>query len=163
MDVRETAFEPSRRQFLELFCSGCVGALLVGAGASLLGCDTMKEEDASGTEGNPGSGITIQGNTIRLDLTASDVRPLASAGGFLFIRSARVIAINVDGTRIRAFSSICPHQGCDVDRFQEGVLICPCHDSRFNTAGGVVRGPAPGPLREYGVSRSGDIVVITKS
>ncbi|MCS7081657.1 MAG: Rieske (2Fe-2S) protein [Bacteroidetes bacterium] len=149
---------PSRREFLRAASLGCLGALFAGLGAGLAGCDTVGERTSDSE-----SGITIEGNTIRLDLTKPDARPLAVAGGFLFIRQARTIALNLDGSRIRAFTSVCPHAGCDVSQFQGGQLICPCHGSRFNTSGQVLQGPAAQPLREYGVSRSGDLVTIRLS
>jgi len=49
-----------------------------------------------------------------------------------------------------AYTSICTHQGCDVDQWleREQHLFCSCHESSFDPRDGakVVDGPAPRPL-----------------
>lgn len=59
-----------------------------------------------------------------------------------------------------AISSTCTHLGCSVKRAAKG-FECPCHGSRFDDNGAVVRGPAPKPLSWYALSVSahGDLVV----
>lgn len=42
---------------------------------------------------------------------------------------------------IRAFSSRCPHRGCNVS-WQGTEFVCPCHEARFGLAGNVLKGPA---------------------
>jgi cytochrome b6-f complex iron-sulfur subunit len=51
-----------------------------------------------------------------------------------------------DENGLSALSLVCPHLGCVVEPGQEG-LICPCHGSRFDPQGVVLRGPAAQPLR----------------
>ena len=59
-----------------------------------------------------------------------------------------------------AISSICTHLGCNVKRTSWG-FECPCHGSRFDENGRVVRGPAPSPLNWFALTLSprGDLVV----
>jgi Rieske Fe-S protein len=49
----------------------------------------------------------------------------------------------VDG--VVAYSAICPHAGCEVDRWvaEQGILECPCHNSRYDphNAAAIVEGP----------------------
>ncbi|WP_245746563.1 ubiquinol-cytochrome c reductase iron-sulfur subunit, partial [Nocardia altamirensis] len=48
---------------------------------------------------------------------------------------------------VRAFSAVCPHQGCAVSKVDGGVIECSCHGSKFSIAdGSVLRGPAREPL-----------------
>jgi cytochrome b6-f complex iron-sulfur subunit len=59
-----------------------------------------------------------------------------------------------------AISSTCTHLGCNVKKTGQG-FECPCHGSRFDDNGQVVRGPAPSPLSWYGLTLAarGDLVV----
>lgn len=59
-----------------------------------------------------------------------------------------------------AISSICTHLGCNVRHVSTG-FACPCHGSRFDKNGRVVRGPAPSPLPWYSLSLSprGELVL----
>jgi len=44
-----------------------------------------------------------------------------------------------------ALSLVCPHLGCMVESQPDG-FACPCHGSRFDPQGRLVRGPAAKPL-----------------
>jgi menaquinol-cytochrome c reductase iron-sulfur subunit len=49
-----------------------------------------------------------------------------------------------------AFSPACPHLGCIYHwEDQQGIFLCPCHDSAFGLDGRVLAGPAPRPLDRY--------------
>ena len=49
-----------------------------------------------------------------------------------------------------AFSPACPHLGCIYHwEDEQGIFLCPCHDSAFGLDGKVIAGPAPRPLDRY--------------
>ncbi len=53
-----------------------------------------------------------------------------------------------------ALSRKCTHLGCKINyREKEGFLECPCHQSRFNSQGGVMRGPAKKDLPRLKVEK----------
>jgi cytochrome b6-f complex iron-sulfur subunit len=150
----------SRRQFLKT--AGSV-ALLAALGIVIPGCSD-DSNNVIGPDDESGEGITISGNTIRLNLGSADVSRLASAGGWLLIIAAQTLAVNIDGTQIRAFTSICTHSNCDRNWNYVGQQFeCTCHGSRFSNAGAVVRGPATRNLTEFAVTRTGNTVTINKS
>ena len=60
-----------------------------------------------------------------------------------------------DAEGVYAISTTCTHLGCAVARTAEG-FACPCHGSKFNSAGRVVGGPAPRPLPWLEVGRAAD-------
>jgi Rieske Fe-S protein len=46
-----------------------------------------------------------------------------------------------EGDHFSALSLICTHLGCTVKQQADG-FVCPCHGSRYDKKGSVVRGPA---------------------
>lgn len=54
-------------------------------------------------------------------------------------------AILHTGDGFTAFSLECPHLGCLVEPREDGYY-CPCHGSRFELDGNVIKGPANQPL-----------------
>jgi cytochrome b6-f complex iron-sulfur subunit len=62
----------------------------------------------------------------------------------------------------RALSAICTHLGC-ITRWDPDIdlIACPCHGSRFNRDGVVVRGPAPRPLPHFAMRLmpDGDLMI----
>jgi nitrite reductase/ring-hydroxylating ferredoxin subunit len=88
------------------------------------------------------------------------VVPADLPGDVTFV-GAVIVSRGEDGV-IRVFSSRCTHLGCRIDQLVEGVLICPCHGSRFRPDGSVVSGPATRPLATlpYETDRStGNLIV----
>jgi cytochrome b6-f complex iron-sulfur subunit len=82
-------------------------------------------------------------------------------GTATFLDDRRLFVFNsADG--FYAISSTCTHLGCNVKKAGHG-FECPCHGSRFDDNGAVVRGPAPSPLSWYALTLStrGDLVVDT--
>jgi Rieske Fe-S protein len=63
------------------------------------------------------------------------------------------VVLTRSGEDIHAFSAVCTHQGCLVDRVTARTIICPCHGSAFDTTTGkVVTGPASSPLAPVAVT-----------
>jgi cytochrome b6-f complex iron-sulfur subunit len=150
----------SRRDFIRC---GCSAGILLALGANLTGCaDPTAADSDSGTGGGAGAtGVTITQATITLDLAVPSLERLRASGGFLFVPDASIIVINSGGT-IRAFTSVCTHQGFSVDRFAGGRMVCSGHGAEFNPDGTVASGPAPLALREFGSTRRGDTVTVQR-
>ena len=54
-----------------------------------------------------------------------------------------------------ALSLVCTHLGCTVEQKDNG-FACPCHGSRYDANGNVLRGPAQKPLRSLRVEITSD-------
>ncbi len=80
-------------------------------------------------------------------------------GTATFLEDHRLFVFN-GAEGFYAISSTCTHLGCNVKKASQG-FECPCHGSRFDDNGSVVRGPAPSPLSWYALTLSarGDMVV----
>ena len=84
-----------------------------------------------------------------------------TVGGGLVVDEKYVVTQPKDG-EFKAFSAICTHQGCPVGSVEDGVIVCPCHNSHFDiTSGDPVSGPAQEPLPAVQFVTSGDTIVIT--
>ena len=78
-------------------------------------------------------------------------------------RTTKII-VGHDAAGLFAFSAVCTHSGCAVNKPDtSGVSLCPCHLSRFDGNGSVLRGPATTPLRHYALTVCGDRVFVDMS
>ena len=164
--MEKTVKKPvSRKEFLRTAGSVALFSALGIPFISSCSNSTGAIDDNGGgnVTGGSSEGITISGNQVTIDLTSDAGAPLRASGGWLLIADAQVLAVNVGGNTIRAFTSVCTHQGCDRSwGFSNNLFTCSCHGSQFDTNGGVVRGPATQDLEEFEVEREGDEVTITK-
>ncbi|MGH3934115.1 MAG: Rieske (2Fe-2S) protein [Pseudonocardiaceae bacterium] len=79
-------------------------------------------------------------------------------GGEVFASEMIVVTQPRAGT-FKAFSAVCTHQGCTVNKVAAGTINCPCHGSKYAIEdGSVVDGPAPSPLEERQITVSGDTI-----
>jgi cytochrome b6-f complex iron-sulfur subunit len=76
-----------------------------------------------------------------LDAVGSAALVRTSLGSFLVGRTGP------DGFTV--LTATCTHQVCTITAFASGQYVCPCHGSRFTTAGGVANGPASRSLQQY--------------
>ena len=73
---------------------------------------------------------------------------IATGQGAIINQGLHKLAVYRDHTgALHAVSAVCPHLGCVVHfNSAERSWDCPCHGSRFDTAGKVLHGPAPTAL-----------------
>ena len=71
-----------------------------------------------------------------------DASNVPVGGGFIDRTNSVVVTQPTKGS-YKAFSSVCPHQGCQVGQVTEEAIVCTCHGSRFDRKkGDVTAGPA---------------------
>lgn len=127
---------PARRTVL-----AAAGA--AGLAAALTACGSDDDSSAPGGDSSDPGGAVL-GSTSEVP----------EGGGRVF---GDVVVTQPTAGEFKAFSSKCTHQGCAVRDVKDGVIICPCHDSRFSaTDGSVQKGPATEPLAAAGITVDGD-------
>lgn len=135
-----------RKEFLQkagmLTAAGSMGVNLISCG------------------GDDGPGLELS-KPIDVDLSLSLFEAISQEGGWMIHPDVNVLMLNVNN-EIRAFSSVCPHQQCTRNwSYNPGVFICTCHDSRFDSTGQFLSGPANDNLRELSVTQEGTVVTIS--
>jgi len=82
-------------------------------------------------------------------------------GGGTVFADKDVVVTQPTAGEYKAFSATCTHQGCKVKSVADGVIVCPCHGSKFAIAdGSVASGPAKSPLPAKSVSVEGGSIVL---
>lgn len=136
------------------------GALGVGAASVVLaacgsGDSTATPEISAAPEQQPAPGATTASGVI---VAAADVP--VNGGVVEIVDDRKVIVTQPQAGTYQGFSAVCPHEGCTVGGVQDGVIVCPCHNSQFDTSTGeVLQGPANAPLAPIPVSQQGDDIV----
>lgn len=143
--------EPRRRQVL--------AGIGIGLAATAAACTTYgnKPSAAPASPAAPApaaSGSAVPAAAQRELIPTADV-PVGSG----VIVDDIVITQPTQGV-FTGLSSVCTHAGCNVNRIADGVIVCPCHGSKFNLDGSVAEGPATKPLEGRAVAVRGGSVVL---
>ena len=130
----------SRRAVL---ATGAVGLALAATGCSVYGKENPSSEEAAD----------------KVIGKAADV----PVGGSKAFPESKVIVSQPAAGRYVAFSAVCTHEGCTVNKIEGAEAVYPCHGSRFKVSDGTVAGgPAPSPLESATVQLRGDDLVLIR-
>jgi cytochrome b6-f complex iron-sulfur subunit len=137
-----------RRKFFRNFAIG--GSLLLTAPVLFNSCSDDSGDD---NNNNNTGGITV-------DLNDPAFANLKTVGGYSY--KGDIIIIRSTDTVYLALSKVCTHSSCTVT-YDSGSkdIPCPCHGSKFNTEGAVLKGPATSSLKKYSVTQNGNILTIS--
>jgi cytochrome b6-f complex iron-sulfur subunit len=147
----------SRREFC---VHACQAVSLVAAGALLQAC--------SGNSTSPSGSATLP--TINasaavgaLTLTIDAASPLAAVGSAALVQSpaGNALVSRTAQDTFTAVTAVCTHEACTIDGISGQIYVCPCHGSQFSTTGGVVKGPAASPLRQFSTRLAGNVLTVT--
>ena len=141
--------EPTRRSVL-------AGAAGISATVALAACG----EDDPGTDSGSdtgGAGDTATSGASGALGALADI----PVGGGKFFEEQKVVVTQPTAGQVKAFSTVCTHQGCTINKIDGDLLRCPCHMSGFRIADGSVEsGPAPKPLPSVNVKvQDGQVVL----
>ncbi len=137
-------------------CCASRRQVLQGAGAVAVTTASAGLLSACGGGSSPSAASTAADGAVVVP--AADT----AVGASTYYSDAKVIVSQPQEGTFVAFDSTCPHSGCRVsDTDDDGVLLCPCHGSRFDPAtGDVVEGPATTGLTVLQVAAEGGDLTI---
>jgi cytochrome b6-f complex iron-sulfur subunit len=146
-DTEGSLIAPKRRGFLNLL----LGVGMVGWGGSILYPVLRYLRPLSETATGP------------LKLTPEEVAKVEK-DHFAIVRSGTRKAIVFDANgELRALDAKCTHEGCTVQYVAaDQLILCACHNGKYDLDGRVLSGPPPRPLVTWEVTREGDAVTITR-
>ncbi len=135
-------------------------AVVTGAGAVttavVLGaCATYGSKPAAPAA--PAAGGNTGGGAAADALAKTSEIPV---GGGKIFEDQSVVVTQATAGNFAAFSTVCTHQGCNVNTISGGTINCPCHGSKFTLDGSVAKGPASSPLEERNVQVQGDSIIL---
>ncbi|KOV59048.1 Rieske (2Fe-2S) protein [Streptomyces sp. MMG1121] len=105
----------------------------------------------------PGGATAAATPTAPVDLGAESE---VAKGGAKLYRDHNVVVSRDNSGALKAYSTICTHAGCPINKLQGTTLICPCHGSQFDaTTGKVVQQPATEPLAELPVKTANGRII----
>jgi cytochrome b6-f complex iron-sulfur subunit len=133
-----------RKEFLKT-----VGILIVGtiSGSLLNSCSVIKYAQYS-----------IDGNKLVVKKSEfSDVQKfvLLNVNGL----HATIYLRKNENDTFTALLTQCTHKGCEVDPDYD-ILSCPCHGSKYSSAGDVISPPATEPLKKFDVLTDSENIYI---
>lgn len=137
-------------------------AVLAAAAATGVVAACGGESDSGPADGGTGgTGSTDSGGATGSGEAVATVSEVPVGGGSINSQ-ARVVVTQPEAGDYRAFSSVCPHQGCQVSEVADNVITCRCHGSRFSAeTGDVEAGPARTGLSPVSIAVEGDEIVVS--
>ncbi|MFF4563261.1 Rieske (2Fe-2S) protein [Streptomyces sp. NPDC001435] len=105
-----------------------------------------------------GGGVTADATpTAPVELGAESE---VAKGSVKLYRDHNVVVSRDGNGTLKAYSTICTHAGCAINKLQGTTLICPCHGSEFDAVTGkVVQAPATVPLSELPVKATNGKII----
>jgi len=135
-------------------------AAAAGLGAPLLAACGQNSDTTSDSSASSGSTPTA-GKTAKPagggELVEASAVPV---NGGIVIQDKKVVVTQPTKGDFKAFTAVCTHQGCIVNKVSDNTIMCPCHGSQYSAEDGSVKGgPAPAPLAPVKIQvKSGEIV-----
>lgn len=130
------------------------GAGAVGAAGVLAACSTGNTTSSEVVPtAAPETGAATSANVV------AQTSQVPVSGGVVLDDKMIVVTQPKQG-EFKAFTSVCPHQGCTVGEVTADAIICPCHGSEFSAeTGEVLVGPAMTGLTPVAIKVKGTEII----
>ena len=141
-----------------------VGGVLVACGGSQTTSSPESVNDPTQGAQSEGAEVAEELGQAETDEAAGDALVSVSevpVEGGVVVQEPPVVVVQPTAGDVRAFSAVCPHQGCLVSSVEANEIVCPCHGSLFSAQdGSVLQGPANQGLPAVTIRVEGDSVIL---
>ena len=148
---------PTRREFCSFACQAA-SVIAVGAATACGGSPTSPSTSAPPLS-------TVNGSVTGPDYFCHRRCGLSSRcrwiGRHGADRPRRLPARPHGQDAFNALTATCTHEACTITGFAAPQFVCPCHGSRYTTAGAVVNGPATRGLTSYPTQFANGVLTFT--
>ena len=131
-------------------------AAAAGLGAPLLAACGQNSDTTSDTSASASSTPTADSTTKPAgggELVETSAVPV---NGGVVIQDKKIVVTQPTKGDFKAFTAVCTHQGCIVNKVSDNTIMCPCHGSQYSAEDGSVKGgPAPQPLAPIDIKVKG--------
>ncbi|MFJ8567519.1 Rieske (2Fe-2S) protein [Streptomyces sp. NPDC093514] len=151
-DLTHTA----RRTVLTIGAAALTGGAITACGGG--SGERAPQGEASGAATPPATPApaSSEAGAPASDKTLTKKADVPVGGGKVF-KEEKVVVTQPKAGTFKCFTAVCPHQGCLVNKVENGSIDCPCHDSKFAIAdGAVTKGPATKGLAEKKIKVAAD-------
>lgn len=153
-----------RRKLLAAGGVVAVGGVLVACGGSQTTSAPEPVDEPTQDAQSQGAEVAEEIGQAETDQAAGDALVSVSevpVEGGVVIQEPPVVVVQPAAGDVRAFSAVCPHQGCLVSSVEANEIVCPCHGSLFSAQdGSVLQGPANQGLPAVTIRVEGDAVIL---
>ena len=130
--------------------AACGGGDEASSGSSGDASSTASPDSPESSDSAAGGGGT--------SVSAADV----PVGGGTILKDQKVVVTQPAKGDFKAFTAVCTHKGCTVAKVEDGLIMCPCHGSRFSIEDGSRKaGPAQAALASKKVTVEGDQISVS--
>ncbi len=119
--------------------------------------DVLKAGAVTGALAVVGVSVSACANETAVTMSVDSIEVAdIPIGGGVIVSEPPVVITQPNAGEVKAFTSICPHQGCKVSEVSNNEIYCPCHGSKFSALdGSVIQGPATEGLAAAAVAVDG--------
>jgi Rieske Fe-S protein len=152
----QTISPPTRREFC---ASACQFASLAAA-AGLAACGSPSSPSSTAPPLPSVSG-TVSGRTVSVTIDGGSALAAVGSAAILQTSLGTFLVAHTGQDSFNVLTAICTHEQCTITGFSNNQFACPCHGSRYTTAGAVANGPATRALQQFASQFSNGILTFT--
>mgnify|MGYP000417364800 FL=1 len=133
-----------------------LGAGALGAGAVIAACSSSTKTEPTASEATTSEASAGAESTSTKPAGTQIDASTVPVGGGRVLEDVKIVVTQPTAGQFHAFSAVCTHKGCTVNKVADGLIECPCHGSAFSASDGAAEhGPATAALAAKTVTADG--------